>query len=71
MVNLPQDLLTVGSNVCDFWICLTQPRFTELLQTLMMCQRGDTWSPLDALIEQDLLVLLFQPSSVIIPTVLK
>ena len=20
MVNLPQDLLTVGSNVCDFWI---------------------------------------------------
>ena len=23
MVNLPQDLLTVGSNVCDFWIWLT------------------------------------------------
>ena len=22
MVNLPQDLLTVGSNVCDFWICV-------------------------------------------------
>ena len=23
MVNLPQDLLTVGSNVCDFWIWKT------------------------------------------------
>ena len=38
MVNLPQDLLTVGSNVCDFWICQVKyfPIWPEWVHTLFL-----------------------------------